>query len=206
MYLLFAVLLAVLVDGLARRGIPALRIAWAGLGLWLLTAGLPAFNLRFYTNNNLGMKELEWEKSVIDARPGPILFVSNKSTIPFILWHTEVLLNNIAALKGDDIRYHMGEETFKEVIVSQAIRPITDDGRMGVDPDDLLPPTFHLESIAEKRFGGRLDRLSRVVSIDPAPVPPKPPGQRPPAPRSINELQSRSDPPVAALTSSALSR
>jgi hypothetical protein len=209
MYLAFAVMLAVLVEGLGRRRIPAFRIAWAGLGLWLVTAGMPAFNLRFYTNNNLGMKELEWEKTVIDSRPGPILFVSNKSTIPFILWHTEVLLNNIAALKGDDIRYHLGQETFKEVLVTQAIRPFTDDGRMGVDPDDVLPATFHLQMVAEKRFGGRLDRISRIVSIDPEVKPPAMKDQRPAAPsplRSINELQSRSDPPVAALTSSALSR
>ncbi len=209
MYLAFAVMLAVLVEGLGRRRIPAFRIAWAGLGLWLVTAGMPAFNLRFYTNNNLGMKELEWEKTVIDSRPGPVLFVSNKSTIPFILWHTEVLLNNIAALKGDDIRYHLGQETFKEVLVTQAIRPFTDDGRMGVDPDDVLPATFHLQMVAEKRFGGRLDRISRIVSIDPEVKPPAMKDQRPAAPsplRSINELQSRSDPPVAALTSSALSR
>jgi hypothetical protein len=209
MYLAFAVMLAFLVEGLARRRHPGLRIAWAGLGLWFLTIGMPAFNLRFYTNNNLGMKELEWEKSVVESRPGPILFVSNKSTIPFILWHTEVLLNNIAALKGDDISYHLSQETFKEVLVTQAIRPFKDDGRMGVDPDDVLPPSFHLQMIAEKRFGGRLDRISRIVSIDPQPKEPAGKDQRPAAPsslRSISELQSRSDPPVAALTSSALSR
>jgi hypothetical protein len=205
MYLAFAVMLAVLVDGLSRLRVPALRIAWAGLGLWVLTIGLTDYNLRFYTNNNLGMQELDWEKSVIDARPGPILFISNKSTIPFILWHTEVLLNNVAALKADDIRYHLGQETFKEVVVSQSIRPITEDGRMGVDPDDLLPPAFHLEPIAEKRFGLRLDRLSRVVSIDEAPAKGVPAGH-PPAPRSISELQSRSEPAVAALTSPALRR
>jgi hypothetical protein len=208
MYLAFAVMLAVAAQGLARWRIPALRIAWAGLGVWFLTAGMPAFNLRFYTNNNLGMQELEWEKTVIDSRPGPILFVSNKSTIPFILWHTEVLLNNIAALKGDDISYHLGQETFKEVLVTQAVRPFTDDGGMGVDPDDVLPPSFHLQKVAEKRFGGRLDRISRIVSIDPEKAP-RSRDQRPAAPsplRSINELQSRADPAVAALTSSALSR
>jgi hypothetical protein len=205
----FAVLFAVLVKGLASPRIPALRIAWAGLGIWVLTGGLPDFSLKLYTNNNLGMQELDWEKEIIDARPGPVLFISNKSTIPFILWHIECSLNTVAAQKGDDIRYHMGQDTFKEVIVSQAIRPITDDGRMGVDPEDVMPPTFHLEQIAEKRFGGRLDRLSRVVSIDAAPESTKPPDHAPFAPsplRTISRLQSLSEPAVAALTSSADNR
>jgi hypothetical protein len=81
---------------------------------------------------------------------------------------------------------------------------------MGVDPDDVMPPTFHLQMLAEKRFGGSLDRLSRVVSIDASPEDGKPkPDQRPAAPsplRSISAVQSRSEPAVAALTSSALSR
>jgi hypothetical protein len=103
----------------------------------------------------------------------------------------------------------MGQDTFKEVIISQAIRPVDGDGAMGVDPEDLMPPTFHLQTIAEKRFGGRIDRLSRVVSIDPAPPDAKKPDHRPPlvSPlRSINELQSASEPTVAALTSPASSR
>ena len=79
---------------------------------------------------------------------------------------------------------------------------------MGVDPDDLLPPNFHLETIAEKRFGGRLDRISRIVSIDPEPEKAPQPDQRAPETplRSISDIQSASGPAVAALTSSAVSR
>jgi hypothetical protein len=201
----FAVLAAALVRGLASRRVPALRIAWAGLGLWLATWGLSAINVKFYTNQNLGMQELDWERAVITARPGPVLVISNKSTIPFILWHIECILNNIAMLKGEEIRYHMGQGTFKEVIVAQAIRPTTADGDMGVDPEDLMPASFHLQKIAEKRFGGRLDRLSRIVSIDPVPEKPGRRDQPPPASplRTISELHSLSEPAVAALTSSA---
>jgi hypothetical protein len=212
MCLAFAVLAAALVRGLGERRIPALRIAWAGLGIWLVTGGLPAIDLKFYTNQNLGMQELDWERELVDSRPGPVLVITNKSTIPFILWHIESIVNSVAAVRGDDIRYHMGQGTFKEVIVTQAIRPTTAEGGMGVDPEDVLPPAFHLEKIAERRFGGRLDRLSRIVSIDPAPQAPekpKAPGQRPivPSPlRTISELQSWRDPAVAALTSSALRR
>jgi dolichyl-phosphate-mannose-protein mannosyltransferase len=212
MCLAFAVLGAALVKGLSDRRMPALRIAWAGLAVWLLAGGLPAIDQGVYTSENLGMQELDWEHGIIDAQPGPVLVISNKSTIPFILWHIQAILNQAAATKGDDIRYHMGQDTFSEVIVTQAIRPSSAEGEMGVDPDDLLPPNFHLQKFAEKRFGGRLDRLSRIVSIDPEPEKPEAPKKDDHLPldptplRSISELQSPSDPPVAALTSSALSR
>jgi hypothetical protein len=208
MCLAFAVLAAVLAKGLSALRLPALRIAWAGLGIWLATAGMSAINQRLYTDENLGMQELDWERAVLTSRPGPVLVISNKSTIPFILWHIECILNNIAMNKGADIRYHMGQGTFKEVIVSQAIRPTSAEGEMGVDPEDVMPSSFHLERIAEKRFGGRLDRLSRVVSIDPEPEKPAKGGQPPPASplRTISALHSASVPAVAALTSSALSR
>lgn len=207
--LAFAVLGAVLVKGLSERRLPALKAAWIGLGVWLLTMGLPAIAVRFYTDENLGMQELDWEHQVIDSRPGPVLVISNKSTIPFLLWHIEVILDSVAAQKGNDIRYHMAQGTFREVIVAQAVRPTDGDGGMGVDPDDLMPATFHLETIAEKRFGGRVDRLSRIVSIDPAPerekkAPSKPQPESPL--RSMSALQSLSDPAVAALTSSAVRR
>jgi hypothetical protein len=205
----FSVLAAALVKGMRERRIPALRLAALGLGAWMLTGGLPAMSRRLYTDQNLAMQEIEWEHQIIDSRPGPILMISNKSTLPFILWQIESLISAVGAQKGEQIRYHMGQGTFKDVLVSQAIRPTSRDGDFGVDPEDAMPPSYHLEMIAQKRFGARLDRLSRIVSIDPAPAGAKAPDQRPNAPtplRSISALQSLSDPPVAAVTSSELSR
>jgi len=209
MCLAFAVLAAVLVKGLAARRVPALGAAWVGLGVWFLAAGVPEIALRFSSSTNIGMQQLEWERSVIASRPGPVLFVSNKSTIPFILWRTETILNSIAAMKVNDIRYHLGQETFKEVIVSQGMRPTTAEGDMGVTPEDALPANFHLKTIAERRFGPWVERLSTVVEIDPAPEKDPKDLQRPAVPsalRTISAVQSLIEPPVAALTSSALSR
>ena len=209
MCLAFAVLAAVLVRGLGTLRLPALRLAWCGLGVWLLTMGLPAMAIKYYTVENLGMQELDWERAVIGSRPGPVLVISNKSTIPFMLWRVEAILNTIAVMKGNDIRYHMGQGTFKEVIVTQAIRPFSGEGGQGVDPEDVLPPTFHLQEITERRFGSRVDRISRVVSIDAVPESEKKPEQNPHGPSplfSMSRLQSLSDPAVAALTSPASRR
>jgi Dolichyl-phosphate-mannose-protein mannosyltransferase len=205
----FSILAAVLVKGLCDRRIPALRIAVVGLGVWMLTGGMPAIARRLYTDENLAMQELDWEHQIIESRPGPILMISNKSTIPFILWHIEAVISAVGAQKGEQIRYHMGEGTFKDVLVAQALRPTSKDGEFGVDPDDLMPAGYHLQTIAEKRFGMRIARLSRIVSIDPLPPGALPPPAAPynPSPlRSISDAQSFSVPAVAELTSPALSR
>jgi hypothetical protein len=207
--LCFSILAAVLVKGLADRRIPALRIAVVGMGVWMLTGGMPAIARRLYTDQNLAMQELDWEHQIIESRPGPILMISNKSTIPFILWHIEAVISAVGAQKGEEIRYHMGQGTFKDVLVAQALRPTSKDGDFGVDPNDLMPPGYHLQTIAEKRFGVRIARLSRIVSIEPLPpgTPKSPKIPYKPSPlRSISEAQSFIEPAVAEFTSSELSR
>ena len=204
--LAFAVLAALAAADLGRRGLPAMPVACAALAVWFLAFGLPAMSERLYTIENLTAQELDWEKSVIEPLPGPVLVISNKSTMPFILWRMEAILRDNAAEKANDIRYHMGQETFSEVVVTQTLREASGDGRVGIDPADVLPPSFHLVTIAEKRFGARMDRISRVVSIDPAPEK-EPHREEEPTPlRSISLLHSLRDPAVAALTWPASSR
>jgi hypothetical protein len=167
MCLLLALLAARLHEVLGRARIPYTRFAAVGLVFWLLGWGIPAMARRTYTNMNLVMQEVEWEHEQLVARRGPILFITNKSTIPFVLWRLPTIINGVGRQRGDQIRYHLREGTFRDVIVAQALRPTTADGDMGVDPDDLMPPNFRLETIAEKRFGGRWARLSRLVAVDP---------------------------------------
>ena len=57
-----------------------------------------------------------------------------------------------------------------EVLVSQVLRPTSAKGEAIVDPDDELPENFRLETIAEKRFGARWIRISRVMEILPETV------------------------------------
>ena len=141
--------------------------------MWVLGWGVPAMARRLYTDQNLVMQEVEWEHDELLKRPGPLLFITNKSTIPFVLWHVPTIINGIGRQRAAHIRYHMHEGTFKEVIIAQALRPTSPEGDMGVDPEDLMPDSYHLEPIGEKRFGARWARLSRLVSIDETPSPPE---------------------------------
>jgi hypothetical protein len=168
MCLLLALLAAHAVSALAARWRPAVKLAAVGLAAWTFGWGIPAMARREYTNMNLVMQEVEWEHDQLMGRPGRVLFITNKSTIPFVLWRVPTIINGVGRQRADQIRYHLREGTFDEVIIAQALRPTTINGDMGVDPDDLMPPNYRLETIAEKRFGGRWARLSRLVAIEPA--------------------------------------
>jgi hypothetical protein len=146
-----------------------MRFAVVGLGIWLGIGCFPAMALRLYTDQNLVMKEVEWEHDVLLQRPGPLLFISNKSTLPFVLWRIPTIINGVGRQRPEHIKYHLREGTFREVIVAQALRPTSSKGEMGVDPEDLMPESYRLETIAEKRFGGRWARLSRLLAIDETP-------------------------------------
>jgi hypothetical protein len=180
--LLFALAAAVLARRLDGRW-PATRVAFWGAGAFLLVSALPAMAHRLYTSQNLVMQEVDWEHDFVMPRgPGTRLFISNKSSIPWMLWQIPSLVIGVARQRGDQLRYHMAQGTFREILVAQALRPTTPDGRFGVDPDDLLPENFQLETLAEKRFGGRMARLSRLVAVAPEPVAPAKAGEKSPAP------------------------
>jgi hypothetical protein len=166
--LMLALASALLVRWIEQLRIPAMRLALVGLAVWLGVGCFPAMALRLYTDQNLVMKEVEWEHDELLKRPGPLLFISNKSTLPFVLWRVPTIISGVGRQRPEHIKYHLREGTFREVIVAQALRPTSSRGDMGVDPEDLMPESYRLETIAEKRFGGRWARLSRLVSIDDA--------------------------------------
>jgi hypothetical protein len=172
-YFLCALLAAWLVHDLDARHLPATRFAALGLVVWLLVWGAPAYARRLYTTQNLLMRELEWDSEQIGAHPGPLLLVTNKATIPFLLDHIPVVNIAIGRTRGPAIAWHLREGTFHEVLVSQALRPTSAAGDLGVDPEDVLPETFHLQTLAVERFGLRWDRISRLDSIDPEPDKPE---------------------------------
>src|SRR5207302_1493299 len=166
---LLAWLAAWFVCWLDERRVPATRFAALGLVVWLFGWSVPAMARRLYTNQNLVLQELEWEHDELLKRHDRLLFISNKSTLPFVLWLIPSLITGVARLRTEQIKYHFREGTFNDIVVAQALRPTTPQGAWGVDPDDLMPENFHLEPFAQKRFGGRFARLSRLVAIDDAP-------------------------------------
>ena len=167
-YMMFAVLVGWSVHSLERRRVPALRLASAVFIAWLLVIGAPAYARRLYTQHNLVMHEIEWELQQASTRDRPPLVITNKATMPFILHRIPAVNTAAARTRGAQIRWHLQQGTFPEVLVMQVLRPTSAAGDVGIDPDDVLPDTFQLEPLARKRFGARWIQISRLLTIDEA--------------------------------------
>jgi hypothetical protein len=168
-YLLLAVVAGWAAHGLDGRGWPATRVAAGALAAWVLAWGAPAYAHRFYTEQNLVMHELDWQVAQLEGRAPGTLLITSKATMPFLMRRIPAVNTALARGRADQIRWHLEQGTFREVIVSQVLRPLPEPGEVIVDPEDDLPERFRLEPVAEKRFGGRWIRLSRLTGLEPVP-------------------------------------
>eukprot|EP01041_Mallomonas_annulata_P028739 gene28739-50618_t len=103
MCLLLALVVGFWLHRLDARRAGATRWATAGLALWLFTWCIPAIARHAYTSQNLVMQEVEWEYEQLARRPGPLLFISNKSTIPFVLLRVPTIINGVGRQRSAQI-------------------------------------------------------------------------------------------------------
>ncbi len=172
-YFVLALLAAWAVGAWEVRRIPALRVALGALALWLAACGVQAYARRFYTTQNLVLQELRWELAQIreQAKGGRLLVVTNKATIPYLLERVSAVNTALAQGRAAQIKWHLEQGTFREVVTVQVLRPTSAEGDIIVAPDDRLPDSFKLQPIARKRFGGRWILISRVTAIELSPAP-----------------------------------
>jgi hypothetical protein len=162
-----AVLLAAFLD----RWWPATKLVIAAGLVFLL--GVTTSRYAYHGYSHVGIDEVEWEKRYINALPpGPRIIISNKSTLPWLLEKKPSILINRARLVADRLAYQLERRDFLEILVLQGARPTSADGDFELPPADRLPPGFKLELIAEKRFGTKLARISRLVAVDLPPATP----------------------------------
>ena len=168
--LLLSLLAGWLVHSLDARRLPATRVAFLGLGVWLLVFGAPAYARRLYTSQNLVAQEIEWELAQALRQPGPVLMITTRATMPYLLHRVSAVNTPVARTRTTQIAWHLREGTFRTVLVSQVLRPTTAEGDAGIDRDDVLPPEFKLEPLERKRFGMRWIRISRLVAVEVEPA------------------------------------
>ena len=164
MYLLFA-LAIVAAAAWADRKVPASVVGLAALAVFTLVVSSPKQSYHFYSH--MGNDELAWEQRVVASRPpGTRLILSNKSPLPWMITSTPAILLERARAVADRLAEHLHLPDFNEILVTQSMRPTSAEGGYQLVPEEALPDWIHLELIAERRFGTKLARVSRVVSID----------------------------------------
>lgn len=148
----------------ADRRWPASVVVIAAALVFTLGVSAPKQGYHFYSH--LGNDELAWERRFVAARPpGTRLILSNKSTLPWMIDATPAILLERARAVADRLAEQMQLPDFSEILVTQSMRPTSADGQYELVPEEALPAWFQLEPLAERRFGTKLARISRVVAI-----------------------------------------
>lgn len=151
---------------LAKVWRPAWLAAFGGLGLFLVFSGVPTKANRLYTEYNLLPKVIRWKGEVVDSLPPKSrLVIDDRSTLPWLLRDIPSIVIEAAETRAAQVKFHLEHGTFREVLVVQALHPTSAEGAYAVDAKEVLPSCYHLELVAEKRFGVNIHRISRVVSI-----------------------------------------
>lgn len=168
----FCVLLAILAAVALARIEPRGRLAGVALAATLVfTLGVTVPRLARHAYSNLGIQEHAWVLRTVAARGEiPRLVITNKTSIVWLLQKTPSVLIQRARLAPDRLRRQLIEGNFQEILLTQELRPASAVGQHQIIPEDVMPANFHLETVAEKRFGTKLVRISRVVAIDAPPA------------------------------------
>ena len=151
--------------GLLARRWSGVRTILIGLALLAVVTATSRFAQPLYSHT--GIDEIEWEKRFVLARPpGDRLILTNKSTLPWLLLKIPSILVGRGQLMAERLQYNLAAGTFQEVLVMQTFRPTTAEGDHQLPLADQLPKNFTLEFLAERRFGTRITRISRLVAVE----------------------------------------
>lgn len=142
---------------------------WAG---WVLAGALLAyvsFGLKataYHLTINQLAEEMDWELAWLGQRAErPGLIITNKSAIAWLAAGVPSISTGRANFSQDRMVYHFEAGSFGEVLVMQYFRSRTEEGEWVLDPTDALTAAYGLKPVVERRFGGRLLRISRVVEM-----------------------------------------
>lgn len=122
---------------------------------------------------NLIESSMRWELAVVRSLPpAERMIICEKSPLFWFMQGMGGTSCLRAAQKQDGLAYHWRARSFQEILVTQRLTPASAEGGWTIEWDSRLPDGFVLETLAERRFGAKLQRVSRVVDIRAASVAP----------------------------------
>lgn len=162
---LLMVFTAVLFTRWLDKKIPASIILLGVTLVAYLGWGVPKHAHHFYSRS--GVDEIKWEQRLVESLPQKNrLILTNKSSLPWLLNKTPSILLGRAIMLEERLAYQLTQPLFDEILVSQSLRPTSSDGFHEIVLEERFPPHFDLEIIAERRFGTRIARVSRLLAIN----------------------------------------
>lgn len=162
MLMIFAVV--VMARWLDRR-LPATLLLLVLAGGWALPDAAAKFGHHYYSH--MGNDEIAWHHRLVQSRPSARrLVISNRTSLSWLLEETPAILLDRARLVADRLQHQLSQPLFDEILVIQALRPTSAEGDFRLPEEESLPDFFRTELLAEKRFGTRLCRVSRLVAVD----------------------------------------
>lgn len=176
---------AVMMAARLDRWVPSTRILLVVVGFFSTVMAAAKYSYHYYSH--VGIDEVEWQRRFVNALPrGQRLIITGLSSVPWLLEKKPAILIGRARIVADRLQFQLQARTFREILVMQSLRPTSEDGAHGTTPEDSLPPSFKLETVAQKRFGTRLSRISRLVAVE-LPGDSKPPTAKSEAPAVRSE-------------------
>ncbi|MDD3180242.1 MAG: glycosyltransferase family 39 protein [Opitutaceae bacterium] len=155
---------------ISLRGMTVASWRWPGYAVVaaLLTFTLPAVARDRYTAGNLLRKNFEWERRIAAGYwPASGLVITNRSPLCWLAEGVPAIEFDRARARAPYVRWHMAHHSLGTVLVMQRVLVQGADGGWRVDATDEVPPNWRLETVAVRRFGVTLTRISRLVAIDP---------------------------------------
>lgn len=109
-----------------------------------------------------------WEEKWLAERgPARRLIISDKGPM---LWfcRSQPAVTMVRVLRRPDaLAFHLAHHTFDEVLVTQTLVPAPTQGGYWIAPEHRLPENYVLETLATRRFGTKIDRISLLKEIRP---------------------------------------
>ncbi len=144
---------------------PVSWVTLCGVALFTLGSSAPKQSYHFYSH--MGNDEIEWERRFVAGRPaGTRLIITNKSTLPWLIDRTPAILIERSRAVADRLAEQLTMPDFSEILVTQTARPTSREGAYQLLAEEALPDWFRLELLAERRFGTKLTRISRLVAVE----------------------------------------
>jgi hypothetical protein len=164
-WLLLMVFAIVVVARWLDRRLPATTLLLALAAGWAVPEAAAKFGHHYYSH--LGNDEIAWHHRWVNARPSARrLVISNRTSLSWLLEETPAILLDRARLVADRLQHQLTQPLFDEILVIQALRPTSAEGDFQLPEEEALPDFFRTELLAEKRFGTRLCRVSRLVAVE----------------------------------------